>query len=104
MIRRPPRSTLFPYTTLFRSEADFTLAHAPRSPGPAGTPVGLPAPSDIQRLCVGAGPRVVFVDGRPAPSLSTPADLAGGLRAASLPTALRTDPGRGPAPARPPSH
>src|SRR2546427_7567334 len=26
MIRRPPRSTLFPYTTLFRS--DFTAAHA----------------------------------------------------------------------------
>src|SRR3712207_8231951 len=26
MIRRPPRSTLFPYTTLFRSEAD-ALAH-----------------------------------------------------------------------------
>src|SRR2546430_4315630 len=24
MIRRPPRSTLFPYTTLFRSEADAT--------------------------------------------------------------------------------
>src|SRR5690554_7944718 len=24
MIRRPPRSTLFPYTTLFRSEAFFT--------------------------------------------------------------------------------
>src|SRR3712207_8675903 len=23
MIRRPPRSTLFPYTTLFRSQADF---------------------------------------------------------------------------------
>src|SRR3712207_7643409 len=23
MIRRPPRSTLFPYTTLFRSETDF---------------------------------------------------------------------------------
>src|SRR3712207_8516015 len=23
MIRRPPRSTLFPYTTLFRSDADF---------------------------------------------------------------------------------
>src|SRR5258707_2502120 len=23
MIRRPPRSTLFPYTTLFRSHADF---------------------------------------------------------------------------------
>src|SRR5258708_14401106 len=25
MIRRPPRSTLFPYTTLFRSIADFPL-------------------------------------------------------------------------------
>src|SRR3712207_8121979 len=25
MIRRPPRSTLFPYTTLFRSEADRRL-------------------------------------------------------------------------------
>src|SRR5258705_212609 len=25
MIRRPPRSTLFPYTTLFRSDADATL-------------------------------------------------------------------------------
>src|SRR5438552_12676110 len=28
MIRRPPRSTLFPYTTLFRSVADAPLAHA----------------------------------------------------------------------------
>src|SRR3712207_8258653 len=26
MIRRPPRSTLFPYTTLFRSEPDAALA------------------------------------------------------------------------------
>src|SRR5256885_12829069 len=25
MIRRPPRSTLFPYTTLFRSEADVAV-------------------------------------------------------------------------------
>src|SRR5258708_13378685 len=25
MIRRPPRSTLFPYTTLFRSESDYRL-------------------------------------------------------------------------------
>src|SRR5437667_3406321 len=29
MIRRPPRSTLFPYTTLFRSE---TLRHRPVQP------------------------------------------------------------------------
>src|SRR3712207_8580000 len=29
MIRRPPRSTLFPYTTLFRSEADPELLDHP---------------------------------------------------------------------------
>src|SRR3712207_3870339 len=27
MIRRPPRSTLFPYTTLFRSEGSFELTY-----------------------------------------------------------------------------
>src|SRR2546430_4808894 len=30
MIRRPPRSTLFPYTTLFRSDAVRTLGRAKR--------------------------------------------------------------------------
>src|SRR5258708_18330269 len=30
MIRRPPRSTLFPYTTLFRSSAAETVSTAPR--------------------------------------------------------------------------
>src|SRR5256885_13231543 len=30
MIRRPPRSTLFPYTTLFRSRADRELAAVAR--------------------------------------------------------------------------
>src|SRR3712207_8289016 len=29
MIRRPPRSTLFPYTTLFRSSEARSLAHCP---------------------------------------------------------------------------
>src|SRR2546426_9719577 len=29
MIRRPPRSTLFPYTTLFRSNADGSMARQP---------------------------------------------------------------------------
>src|SRR2546422_5856170 len=31
MIRRPPRSTLFPYTTLFRSQAKSTLRRLLRS-------------------------------------------------------------------------
>src|SRR3989454_12662763 len=38
MIRRPPRSTLFPYTTLFRSQPDVVLARhgiAPQDVGPA---------------------------------------------------------------------
>src|SRR3989442_4372109 len=30
MIRRPPRSTLFPYTTLFRSRLDLSQTHSPR--------------------------------------------------------------------------
>src|SRR5437868_10413028 len=32
MLRRPPRSTLFPYTTLFRSDRERT--HGARHPGP----------------------------------------------------------------------
>src|SRR5436189_2132337 len=42
MIRRPPRSTLFPYTTLFRSPTSC----APPSP-----------PSSAGRACFGAGDR-----------------------------------------------
>src|SRR2546422_1348286 len=33
MIRRPPRSTLFPYTTLFRSRADFGEMRRELAPG-----------------------------------------------------------------------
>src|SRR2546425_1874760 len=50
MIRRPPRSTLFPYTTLFRSErqpatqhhrnAQHCLRDDPRPDDPAGFPEG----------------------------------------------------------------
>src|SRR2546430_6358128 len=47
MIRRPPRSTLFPYTTLFRS-------HAPNAPG------GVSEQDDIARETLH---REVFVHG-----------------------------------------
>src|SRR2546426_2820272 len=33
MIRRPPRSTLFPYTTLFRSQRDVSPSHPSAQPG-----------------------------------------------------------------------
>src|SRR5258707_7494151 len=36
MIRRPPRSTLFPYTTLFRSHADLRPFAAGARGGPDG--------------------------------------------------------------------
>src|SRR5260370_19820036 len=42
MIRRPPRSTLFPYTTLFRSKQSACLQTA--SPPPSKRAVNTPAP------------------------------------------------------------
>src|SRR3712207_8711562 len=49
MIRRPPRSTLFPYTTLFRSTAAPALTRArapsvPSEPMPVRTVATAPAP------------------------------------------------------------
>src|SRR5258705_5335280 len=49
MIRRPPRSTLFPYTTLFRS-AGVPLESLPRLP-PAGVP-SVDWPPDERRRVV----------------------------------------------------
>src|SRR2546426_5934308 len=37
MIRRPPRSTLFPYTTLFRSRVAMTCKHRAAPPSLGGT-------------------------------------------------------------------
>src|SRR3712207_9296868 len=44
MIRRPPRSTLFPYTTLFRSAPVGRLRRAPRG---AGTGAHVPSPHPL---------------------------------------------------------
>src|SRR5256885_6736213 len=52
MIRRPPRSTLFPYTTLFRSAGQFA-AHGERQPGGAaggpGDGVGVVGAVEVHR-------------------------------------------------------
>src|SRR5947208_10050467 len=37
MVRRPPRSTLFPYTTLFRSEIELRASHVRRCRPPKQT-------------------------------------------------------------------
>src|SRR3712207_420714 len=43
MIRRPPRSTLFPYTTLFRSASRWAVIHLglPLPAGSSGPPAGI---------------------------------------------------------------
>src|SRR2546429_4827251 len=49
MIRRPPRSTLFPYTTLFRSQAVAGLdAPEEQEPRMVGEGVGGPAPVGLE--------------------------------------------------------
>src|SRR3712207_7468429 len=60
MIRRPPRSTLFPYTTLFRSGVDERLAgeaEAARLEGVSAQPLGVAnvRPDAVEGLDVGAG-------------------------------------------------
>src|SRR5260221_4743369 len=51
MIRRPPRSTLFPYTTLFRSlDYDLQAKLAPHYPGPMATGENLFSMQDARVL------------------------------------------------------
>src|SRR3712207_7997311 len=59
MIRRPPRSTLFPYTTLFRS-ADYPA----RVVNPHGLAERMPEGSEALHLpvLVEEGPALVFVN------------------------------------------
>src|SRR3712207_8713883 len=54
MIRRPPRSTLFPYTTLFRSLRGSPAAHGCREP-PRGAGVNDVVKADMQKRALGRG-------------------------------------------------
>src|SRR5687767_15278131 len=72
MIRHPPRSTLFPYTTLFRSAPD------PGVPQPHRRPLGVPGVHrvvDAERAAVAVGPLPVAgaVGARPEQALAHPA-------------------------------
>src|SRR2546430_10395805 len=51
MIRRPPRSTLFPYPTLFRSPTCTTPGTPSRSPAPATTATTTPSPPPCPPGC-----------------------------------------------------
>src|SRR5260370_23573340 len=61
MIRRPPRSTLFPYTTLFRSQAgpEFWVKDTKVRGNPLGEPAG--NVSVKLGLVAASGPRFVTV-------------------------------------------
>src|SRR3712207_9018486 len=54
MIRRPPRSTLFPYTTLFRSELDGAIARLRAYDVRRGVASGVDREllRDLQRRCL----------------------------------------------------
>src|SRR3712207_8581362 len=67
MIRRPPRSTLFPYTTLFRSR--------PKPPGPPRPPAA-PAAAEADPRPVAQAAR------RPRPADVSPKTCAAGRAAA----------------------
>src|SRR2546422_2397218 len=64
MIRRPPRSTLFPYTTLFRSSGADRLAEGPAGGGPGagrragpGGSAGQPPAAALRGPSAAAGDR-----------------------------------------------
>src|SRR2546425_7626706 len=63
MIRRPPRSTLFPYTTLFRSHirsASRATSSQPAAPTVATTPCRVTGDRSLpRRRCAGAGRRAL---------------------------------------------
>src|SRR3712207_8227620 len=60
MIRRPPRSTLLPYTTLFRSDQGLTIGRTAALL--AGLPKTVPGFA-IDRMCAGAMTAVTTVAG-----------------------------------------
>src|SRR2546422_6184836 len=71
MIRRPPRSTLFPYTTLFRSQSPgyprhiAQALHGPRLPGEKGGDMSMQFKLSIQvAVAVIAAAMLSACDGR----------------------------------------
>src|SRR6266496_6804202 len=96
MIRRPPRSTLFPYTTLFRPRARFVrstlfasyvphpilVGMAAQAPAPALADVardagaGRAAPADLHGALLGA---TLYCERGPAPGFRALGEPGGGV-------------------------
>src|SRR2546426_12006497 len=76
MIRRPPRSTLFPYTTLFRSVTGARNdGQALNAPYPVGQTIITWTATDASANKANASQSVTVADKEP-PTLGVPADLA----------------------------
>src|SRR3712207_7176919 len=93
MIRRPPRSTLFPYTTLFRSEEPLFIVETDKS----AVEVGAPTSGVLRQILVPVGKTVavsvpIAVIAQPGetdagPSVAPTGAQATGARAAAAPAA-----------------
>src|SRR5260370_19938324 len=60
MIRRPPRSTLFPYTTLFRSETNIRKRPVcPRVPSPSSQDERVGHPRIVSRVSLYSNSRLI---------------------------------------------
>src|SRR4051794_41721781 len=76
MIRRPPRSTLFPYTTLFRSDRAGVRAQTRHPVGQEAPPLHRAAPERVQRRQDLPPPRVdVFRSEEHTSELQSPVHL-----------------------------
>src|SRR5256885_14265103 len=79
MIRRPPRSTLFPYTTLFRSFGDEA-----RIPHPASRLPEVPLRSEHERLAREKAVLGFFISGHPLDRYRAEVELFGTRTTATL--------------------
>src|SRR3712207_8139621 len=71
MIRRPPRSTLFPYTTLFRSEQNEVICRGRARRNPLGDEARAHPARGFAAVLVGREVRVVHVEDRKSTRLNS---------------------------------
>src|SRR3712207_8097693 len=64
MIRRPPRSTLVPYTTLFRSTAAWFLSHKSPSNTHANKNQAVPFPAPVAEVTPGTNGAILTLSDR----------------------------------------
>src|SRR3712207_7674914 len=74
MIRRPPRSTLFPYTTLFRSWVAAKDVSEPNSPERTIKIAAPPATRGFLRIPGGGSEKFELPDGRAEVTIEVPED------------------------------